>query len=136
MTPGEAWAHVVAGEDAAVYAYSVAGARVSQRRQVLAGLAAHRARRSRAATIAQEQGVTPKPPAPAYELPSNVQRAAIARQLLADVDLALVAAYADAAAASAGEDRRWAARTAAASAVSAVGWGAPSQAFPTAPSDS
>ena len=51
MTPLEAWTAVVAGEDAAVYAYSVAGGRVSggARRRALAGLDAHRASRSRAA---------------------------------------------------------------------------------------
>ena len=50
---------------------------------------------------------------------------------MAAVDTALVATYADAAAASAGDDRRWAARTAADCAVRAVAWGSEPQAFPS-----
>lgn len=133
MTPIEAWSAVVAGEDAAIYAYSVAGGRVDggDRRTALAGLEAHRRRRSRAAAIVTAAGGTPPAASPAYELPEAVGRARAARRLMADVDVALVARYADAAAASAAEDRRWAARCAADSATSAVTWGQEPQAFPT-----
>lgn len=136
MTPTEAWSAVVSGEDAAIYAYSVAGGRVSgsDRRSALAGLEAHRRRRSRAAAIVTAAGGTPPGPSPAYELPGNVGRARASRRLMADVDVALVALYADAAAASTAEDRRWAARCAADSATSAVAWGQEPQAFPTATS--
>lgn len=134
MTPTEAWSAVVAGEDAAIYAYSIAGGRVSgsERRRALSGLEAHRRRRSKAAAIVTASGGTPPPASPAYDLPGNVGRARAARRLLGEVDVAMVAIYADAAAASAAEDRRWAARCAADSATSAVTWGQEPQAFPTA----
>ncbi len=133
MTPTEAWSAVVAGEDAAIYAYSVAGGRVSggDRRRALSGLEAHRRRRSRAAAIVTAAGGTPPAGSPAYELPDNVDRARAARRVMADVDVALVPLYADAAAMSTAEDRRWAARCAADSATSAVAWGQEPQAFPT-----
>ena len=132
MTANEAWSAVVAGEDAAIYAYSVAGARVrgADRRTALSGLQAHRRRRSRAASILAAAGATPPAAAPAYELPENVDKARAARRAMADVDLALVPIYAEAAAASSGEDRRWAARCAADSATGAVTWGQDPQAFP------
>lgn len=132
MTPAEAWAAVVAGEDAAIYAYSVAGARVAgpDRRRARAGLDAHRERRARASTLAIAAGGAPPAPSGAYALPDDIARPRAAARLLADVDNALVAVFADAAAASAGADRRWAARSAADCAASAVAWGAPTQAFP------
>lgn len=134
MNPMEAWSAVVSGEDAAVYAYSVAGARLpsSARRRALAGLDAHRAARSRAAAIVTASGGTPPPAAAAYQLPDDVNSPAGARAVMADVDNALVATYADAAAATTGDDRRYAARTATECAVRAVAWGAAPQAFPVA----
>jgi hypothetical protein len=136
MTPVEAWTAVVEGEDAAVYAYSVAGAQVSGggRRKALAGLDAHQSNRSRAASVLAALGATPPAAAAAYDLPDGLEKPTVARDLMADVDNALVAAYADAAAASSGGDRRWAARTAAECAVRAVTWGAAPQAFPSATS--
>jgi hypothetical protein len=132
MTPIEAWTAVVAGEDAAIYAYSVAGGRVSAgaRRRALAGLDAHRASRSRAAAAVVAAGGTAPPPAAAYELPDDIGTVRGARAAMAAVDTALVATYADAAAATTGDDRRRAARTAADCAVRAVAWGAAPQAFP------
>lgn len=134
MTPAQAWTSVVAGEDAAIYAYSVAGARVpdADLRRARAGLDAHRERRSRASLLAADAGGSVPAPQPAYELPGDVVRPRDAAALLADVENALVAVYADAAAASSDADRRWAARCAADCAASAVEWGAPSQAFPQA----
>jgi hypothetical protein len=133
MTPEEAWSAVVRGEDAAVFAYSVAGARLPEGRQarVLAALDQHRANRSRAAALVAAAGGTPPEPEAAYDLPPDVNRAAVARATLADVENALVAVYADAAAASAGDDRRQAAHQGADCAVRAIGWGAEPQAFPT-----
>lgn len=133
MTPAEAWSAVVSGEDAAVFAYSVAGARVSAESRARAGLDAHRANRSRAAALVIAAGGTPPVAAAAYELPADVESGRGARAALASVDNALVAVYADAAASAEGEDRRWAALTAAECARRAVAWGAPTQAFPTAP---
>ena len=87
--------------------------------------------RSRAAGLVTAAGGTAPPAAASYDLPGPVATPRQARDLMAMVDNALVAVYADAAAASAGDDRRWAARTAAANAARAVSWGAASQAFPT-----
>jgi hypothetical protein len=133
MTPIEAWSAVVAGEDAAIYAYSVAGGRVGAgaRRRALSGLDAHRASRSRAAAAVVAAGGAAPPAAAAYELPEDIASARGARAAMSAVDTALVATYADAAAAAAGDDRRWAARTAADCAVRAVAWGGVPQAFPS-----
>ena len=133
MTPVEAWSAVVAGEDAAIYAYSLAGAQVplEARRRALAGLDEHRAARSRAAGLVTAAGGTAPPAAASYDLPGPVSSPRQARDLMAEVDNALVAVYADAAVTVMGPDRLWAARTAAAHAARAVSWGAASQAFPT-----
>ncbi|MHB1066572.1 MAG: DUF4439 domain-containing protein [Candidatus Nanopelagicales bacterium] len=133
MTAQEAWPAVVAGEDAAGFAYSVAGARVptSDLRAARAGLDAHRANRDRAASLAAQAGGTLPTPAAAYELPFPVGSPGRARELLALVDNRLVALYAEAAEAASGPDRRWAARRAAECATRAVSWGAAPQAFPT-----
>lgn len=128
-----AWAAVVSGEDAAVWAYSVAGARVpdAARARALAGLEAHRAHRDRATALLIEEGGTPPAVPAAYELPFATDTAQAARRLMALVDNRLVALYADAAAGSVDADRRWAARTGAEAAIRAVAWGAAPQAFPT-----
>lgn len=127
MTIDEARAAVVRGEDAAVYAYGVAGARVPARRRVLAGLQAHRAARDAVAS-----GLTSPPdPAPAYALPTPPQTPAEARALLAYVDNALVPLYADLAAVATADERRRAVISAQACATRAVSWGSASQAFPS-----
>jgi len=133
MNPVDALTAVVRGEDAAVYAYEVAGARVGRpaRRRAVSALDSHRAHRSKAAALLAQAGGSVPGAAPAYELPADVDRPAGAKAALAQVDNALVATYADAAGALAGEQRRWAARAAAEYAASAVSWGAPTQAFPT-----
>lgn len=130
----EVWLAVVEGEDAAVFAYSVAGARVGTRARAAAlnGLDAHRASRARASSLVVATGGTPPAPASAYELPFAVTSASRARELMALVDNRLVGLYADAAEASSGDERRWAARSAAENGTRAVGWGATPQAFPTA----
>lgn len=133
MTPVEAWSAVVRGEDAAVFAYSVAGAQVQGggRRKALTGLDEHRANRDRAAAAVVAAGGAPPPVAAGYQLPESAGTAVGARALMADVDNALVATYADAAAVSRGAERRRAARVAAECAARAVSWGAATQAFPT-----
>lgn len=133
MTSAEAWSAVVSGEDAAVFAYSVAGARVSAsaRPRALNGLDAHRSHRDRAAAMVVASGGSPPAPAAAYDFPFPVDSARAARRLMALVDNRLVGAYADAAEATAGDERRWAARIGAENATRAVAWGADPQAFPT-----
>ena len=71
-------------------------------------------------------GGTPPAAAASYQLPFRAGSPARARDLMAVLDNALVGPYADAAAATSGDDRRWAARTAAECAVRAVAWGAES----------
>ena len=133
MTAVETLTALVAGEDAAIYAYQVAGARVPSggRRRALAGLDSHRSHRLAAVALLTAAGGTVPGAAPAYDLPDDVSKAKGARAALAAVDNALVAVYADAAAALVGDDRRWAARVGAEYATSAVTWGADPQAFPT-----
>lgn len=135
MTPQEAWAAVVSGEDGAAFAYSVAGAHLTgaARRRALTGLDAHRTNTWRATSLTVAAGGTAPAGAVAYDLPLDVEAPGNAEALLALVENRLVALYADAAAAATGVDRRWAARTAAECAIRAVTWGAPSQAFPSAP---
>jgi len=124
---------LVSGEDAAIYAYSVGGARVAggARRRALEALAAHRADRDRGASILTAAGIVPPGSAAAYQLPGPVDTPAAARSLMALVDNRLVGLYADAAATLQGDDRRWAVRAASECAARAVSWGAASQAFPT-----
>lgn len=130
----QAWAAVVSGEDAAVFALGVAGARLpgAERRRALQQLAGHREARDRAADLVTAAGGEPPVPQAAYALPFPVRSPASARRLLAHVDNGLVGLYADAAADSSATDRRYAARSAARAATRAVEWGAPAQAFPTA----
>jgi len=126
MNQDEAQSAVVQGEDAAVYAYSIAGARVPAQRRVLAGLDAHRqARDVAAATLS-----APPPPASSYALPIQPDSPSRARELLAYVENALVPVYADLAAATTGDDRRRAVIAAQVCASRAVAWGAATQAFP------
>jgi len=127
MTQDDARSAVVRGEDAAVYAYSVAGARVPALRRARSGLDAHRAARdSMAATLA-----IPPEPSPAYALANEPNSPSQARALMAYVENALVPLYADLAAESRGDERRRAVISAQACATRAVSWGAPSQAFPS-----
>ena len=124
---------LIAGEDAAIYGYSVGGARVagSARTRALAALADHRADRDRATSLLTASGSVPPGSAAAYQLPGPIDTPSAARSLMALVDNRLVGLYADAAATLQGEDRRWAVRAAADCAARAVRWGAASQAFPT-----
>ena len=135
MTAPVALVALVQGIDAAIYGYSVAGAHVSGagRRRALEGLSSLRASRDRAASLIVAAGEVPPGAAVAYALPEQVTSAGSARDLMALVDNRLVGLAADAAAALTGGERRWAARTGVEAAMRAVSWGAPSQAFPTAP---
>ena len=126
MNLDEAQSAVVQGEDAAVYAYAIAGARGPAQRRALAGLDAHRqARDVAAATLS-----APPPPASAYSLPIHPDSPSHARELLAYVENALVPVYADLAAVTTGDARRRAVIAAQVCASRAVAWGAPTQAFP------
>lgn len=127
MTSGLAAA--IEGEQAAVYAYGLAGPHLdeAERGLALGALAAHRLR-----VLALRQ-LTPdgmEPGAPAgYDVPP-VEGPEQARLLLAQVESRLCATYADLAAETSGIDRTQAVLSARECAVRSVAWGAPPQAFP------
>ncbi len=119
----------IEGEEAAVYAYGVAAPRLSGDQSDLArgALAAHRLR-----IIVLRESLPPadQPAAPGGFLVDPPPDAAAAAALLATVEARLAATYADLAAASSGDQRLDAVRSARESAVRSVAWGAPPEAFP------
>ncbi|TEX52400.1 MAG: hypothetical protein B7C55_00395 [Actinomycetales bacterium mxb001] len=124
-----ALAHAIAGEEAAIYAYGLAGARLAStdRDRALGGLAAHRARLLQLRELA---GTSALPGAPGgYDVapPADEPQA---RALLADVESRLAATYADLAAATSGDERVNAALAACECEVRAIGWGGEPEAFP------
>lgn len=119
----------IEGEEAALYAYGVAGPWLdgADRDLALGGLAAHRARvlaLRATASDAAEQG------APGGFITGPVDSAESARALLAGVEARLAATYADLAAAVAGGERRNAVLAGCECSVRSVAWGAPTAAFP------
>jgi len=124
-----ALAGAIEGEEAAIYAYGLAGSRLAgaDRDRAFGGLAAHRARLLQLRDLA---GAASLPGAPGgYDVapPSDEQQA---RSLLADVESRLAATYADLAAATSGDERVNAALAACECEVRAIGWGGPPEAFP------
>lgn len=128
MAAGPQLLAVLAGEDAAIYAYGVVVARLrgADRRQALAALQAHSTWRDRWAGEAPEA----PPPAIAYDLPVADPNRTQVRELAALVENRLVPLYAEFAAASSGDTRTAAVAAAAECATRAVSWGALPQAFP------
>jgi len=112
---------VVAGENAAVWAYGVIGAHLSGRPGLQAQriLDEHRAARQRWAALVAD----PPPAAVEYELPEPVDNARDARALAILIERRLVASYADAAAATDGATRAAAVADAVLCASRAVQWG-------------
>ena len=119
----------ILGEEAALYAYGVAGPWLdgADRDLALGGLAAHRARvlvlRGEAAD-ADEAG------APGGFVSGPVDSPASARALLAEVEARLAATYADLAAEVTGGQRRNAVLSACECSVRSIAWGATTAAFP------
>lgn len=130
-----ALAAVLAAEQAAVYAYGVVGAQgaAADRDDALAALQRHAARRDLVAARLSVAQRTPKPAAPAYQLPFAVATPAQARKLAAHVESAVADANADLVAASPAAARVEASRWLAESAVAARRWGARAQTFPGMP---
>lgn len=123
----------LAGEYAAMYAYGRAGGRLtSDQTLALADLEVHRTRRDQLRAWLAEDGQEPLPPAPAYEVPSDLRSDPSARELLATVELRLIPLYTELVAEAMGNaDRRvWAIRCIRQCALSAQAWGAMGQAFP------
>ena len=119
----------ILGEEAAVYAYGVAGPWLegNDRDLALGGLAAHRARvlvLRGSASDADESG------APGGFVSGPVDSAESARTLLAGVEARLAATYADLAAAVTGGERRNAVLSACECSVRSIAWGGSTAAFP------
>jgi Domain of unknown function (DUF4439) len=122
----------VAGEHAAVWASGRAAGELGGRRRDTARreLDAHRRARDELRSQVIALGAAPVEAAVAYVEPFPVQGASGGRRLMAHVNMALAATYADVAAASEPASRRDAVDRSSAAAVRAVGWGAAPEAFP------
>lgn len=126
---GSALSAAILGEEAALYAYGVAGPWLdgADRDLALGGLAAHRARvlvLRESASDADESG------APGGFVTGPVDSPAAARALLAGVEARLAAVYADLAAEVTGGERRNAVLSACECSVRSIAWGGPTEAFP------
>lgn len=130
MTPEEAIAAAIAGEDACIYAYGVIGGQLNTagQRKARKALDSHRVWRD---AWQSRQSGSFTPAAAAYDLPSPVTDPESARALAMLIEQRMVAVYADVASATSGDDRAQAVTAACECATRAVTWGAPSQAFPS-----
>ena len=119
----------IEGEEAALYAYGVAGPWLDDRDRDLAlgGLAAHRAR---VLALRESAADTAESGAPGGFLTGPVDSADAARSLLAGVEARLAATYADLAAAASGGERRNAVLSACECSVRSIAWGGATAAFP------
>ncbi len=122
----------VAGEHAAVWASGRAAGELggARRAQAQQELDAHRGERDELRLRIVALGAEPVDAAAAYVEPFGVDDPAGGRRLMAHVNAALAATYADLAAASEPAARRDAVARSSEAAVRAVGWGADAQAFP------
>lgn len=125
----------LAGEHAAVWACGRAAGELSgaRRTAALEELDAHRVARDELRRQVVALGSEPVPAAAAYVEPFEVSGRAGGRRLLAHVDSALVATYADLAAVTPRAGRRGAVAAATEWAVRALSWGADPAAFPGRP---
>ena len=119
----------ISGEQAALYAYGLAGPVLdaADRDRALGGLAAHRAR---ILLLRENAAGSDEPGTPGgfdVEAPASAEDA---RQLLSDVESRLAAIYADLAAATTGDERAESVLAACECEVRAIGWGGETQAFP------
>ncbi len=124
----------LAGEHAAVWASGRAAGELGGPRRDAARreLDAHRRSRDELRQLVVALGAEPVEAAVAYVEPFPVQGASAGRRLMAHVNAALAATYADVAAASQPAARGDAVAGSSAAAVRAIGWGAQPQAFPGA----
>jgi hypothetical protein len=122
----------VAGEHAAVWASGRAAGELAGRRRDAARreLDAHRRARDELRRQVRALGAIPLEAAVAYVEPFPVQGSSGGRRLMAHVNTALSATYADVAAASEPAARREAVQRSSEAAVRAVEWGADPEAFP------
>ncbi len=132
-TVGEALQAVAAAENAAIYGYSVAGARLRDRK--LWGAArtdydVHRAQLQAVTSWLTDHAATAPAPPPVYKLRSPITDDASATALLTELEEAAAAAYADLVAVSTGDLRRAAALALQSAAVREWSWRAKSVPFP------
>jgi hypothetical protein len=122
----------VAGEHAAVWASGRAAGELAGRRRDAARreLDAHRRARDELRRQVRALGAIPLEAAVAYVEPFPVQGSSGGRRLMAHVNTALAATYADVGAASEPAARREAVQRSSEAAVRAVEWGADPEAFP------
>jgi hypothetical protein len=126
----------LAGENACVYAYGLAGALLSGAgaRSALAAIDAHRVRRDAIAARLVAASAAPTPAAAAYDPPFPVVDAASARRLAGTVEARLALVWSDVVAAAAGAHDPVLLATAAAAvqeaSVRAAGWTGSTTAFP------
>jgi hypothetical protein len=114
-----------AAENAAVYGYSVAGARLATGQAKNAARTAYDAHRQQVQNVTQwlaDLGATPAPAAPVYRLPSPVVDNPTARTLLAAIEESTAAAYADVVALATGQLQRDAALALQAAAIREAQW--------------
>ena len=119
----------IVGEQAALYAYGVAGPHLgaADRDLALGGLAAHRAR---ILVLRERANDASEPGAVGGYLTGPVETPDQARALLAGVEARLAATYADLAGECTGADRTESVLAACECSARAIGWGAPPEAFP------
>lgn len=124
-----ALAAAILGEEAALYAYGVAGPWLDgpDRDLALGGLAAHRAR---VLVLRGEAPDTDEAGAPGGFVSGPVDSAESARALLAQVEARLASTYADLAAEVTGGQRRNAVLSACECSVRSIAWGGATAAFP------
>jgi hypothetical protein len=122
-----------AAENAAVFGYSVAGARLATTGDKNAARAAYDVHRSQVQAVTgwlADHTATPAPPAAIYALPTPVSDATSARATLAAIEESTAAAYADLVAVCDGELQRSAALALQSAAVREAHWRTTSVPFP------
>ncbi len=119
----------IVGEQAALYAYGVAGPHLADadRDMALGGLAAHRAR---ILLLRERADDASEPGAAGGYLTGPVESPEQARALLAGVEARLAATYADLAGQCTGSDRTESVLAACECSARAISWGGPPEAFP------
>jgi hypothetical protein len=114
-----------AAENAAVYGYSVAGARLATGHDKNAARVAYDAHRAQVQNVTQwlaDLGAVPAPASPVYRLPSAVVDNPSARALLAAIEESTAATYADIVAVARGQLQHGAALELQAAAIREAQW--------------
>jgi hypothetical protein len=130
---GSALQAAAAAENAAVYGYSRAGARLADPREKAIARAAYDVHRAQVQAVTgwlAERSSTPAPPAPVYDLPSPVNDPVAARAALAAIEESTAAAYADVVGAATGPLQRAAALALQSAAEREARWRTTSVPFP------